>query len=306
MAISANSGPFTPANRPYTEMFPMSNSAICNRKKRSKPPARAPTLRSAARRQWRCNGDPTRGRLWHTEDQHRCNDAQGACGEEGRQIGQELGAHDAGRERGAGGADLMTGEDPAEHHAGAFAAETISGQFYRRWHGRDPIKTIEHREQRQAIEREISERQIEQRQSTQTVIPEQEPAIVEAVRQPARAYRPDEIERTHHGEYARGRGGGKPIIVAERDEMRLDEAVCAATADKERAEQYPENRRPRAVAQRNQRRQQKRRKTGAACGRRRHGRFADRFQRLPSLPQTFRFLNGGYYRQRFCSSVCDY
>jgi len=66
----------------------------------------------------------------------------------------------------------MTGEDPAEDHAGAFAAETISGQFYRRWHGRDPIKTIEHREQRQAIEREISERQIEQRQSTLQDYPE--------------------------------------------------------------------------------------------------------------------------------------
>ena len=129
------------------------------------PPC-ALTLCSAARRQRTCGDEPSRGRLWHTEDQHRRNDAQGACSEEGRQIGQELGAHDASRERGAGGADLMASEDPAEHHAGTFAAETISGQFHRRWHGRDPIKPIKHREQRQAIEREISERQIEQRQST--------------------------------------------------------------------------------------------------------------------------------------------
>ena len=35
----------------------------------------------------------------------------------------------------------------------------------------------------------------------------------------------DEIECTHHGEHARGRGGSKPIIVAERDEMRLDEPI---------------------------------------------------------------------------------
>ena len=72
----------------------------------------------------------------------------------------------AGRERGAGGAELMASEDPGEHHAGTFPAEAVSGQFHSWRHGRDPIKTIEHREQRQAIESEISERQIEQRQST--------------------------------------------------------------------------------------------------------------------------------------------
>src|SRR6516165_9583411 len=104
------------------------------------------TKRLAARPQRHCGGDPSRRRLRHTEDQHRRDDTQRAGGEECRQIAQELSAHDAGGERGAGGADLMASEDPAEDHAGAFAAETIGGQFHRRWHGRDPVKTVENRE----------------------------------------------------------------------------------------------------------------------------------------------------------------
>ncbi len=137
----------------------------------------------------------------------------------------------------------MAGKNPAEHHAGLFPAEAIGGELHRRRHGRDPVEAVEHREQRQAVEREIGERQIEQRQPAQAVIPEQQPAIVEAVGQPAGADGADEIEDAHHRQHARRGDGRQPVIVAQRDEMGLDQAVGAAAADEERAEQHPEDRR---------------------------------------------------------------
>ncbi len=136
-------------------------------------------------------------------------------------------------------------KDPAEHHAGAFRPEPIGGQFHGRRHGGDPVEAVEHGEQRQAVEREIGERQIEQRKPAQAVIPEQQPAIVETVGQPAGADRADEIESAHHGEHARRRRRGQAVVVAQRDEMGLDQPVGAAAADEEGGEQHPEDRHPR-------------------------------------------------------------
>ena len=182
-------------------------------------------------------------RFPHGENRQRRDDAERAGDEERRQIGVEQRARQAGAERRAGGADLVAGKNPAEHHAGLFPAEAIGGEFHRRRHGGDPVEAVEHREQRQAVEREVGERQIEQRQPAQAVIPEQQPAIVEAVGQPAGTDGADEIEDAHHRQHA-GRGDRRqPVIVAQRDEMGLDQAVGAAAADEERAEQHPEDRR---------------------------------------------------------------
>jgi len=84
-----------------------------------------------------------------------------------------------------GGADLVAGEHPPDHHAGLLRAEAVGRQFHGRRYGGDPIETVEHGEQRKAVESEIGERQIDKRQPPQAVIPEQQPAIVEAVGQPA-------------------------------------------------------------------------------------------------------------------------
>ncbi len=97
-----------------------------------------------------------------------------------------------------------------------------------RRHGRDPVEAVEHRKQRQAVEREAGERQVEQRKATQAVVPEQQPAIVVTVRQPARADGANDIEQAHRGEHARGAHGRQAEIGAERHEVRLDQAVGAA------------------------------------------------------------------------------
>ena len=87
------------------------------------------------------------------------------------------------------------------------------------------------------------------------MIPEQQPAIVEAVGQPARTDGAEEIEETHHRQHARRGHGCQAVIVAQGDEVGLDQAIGAAAADEERAEQHPEDRRPRRILEHNDRRQ---------------------------------------------------
>jgi hypothetical protein len=80
--------------------------------------------------------------------------------------------------------------------------------------------------------------------------------LFEAIREPAGADRADEIEHAHHGEHARCAHRGQPVVAAERDEMRLDEAVGAQAADEERSEQHPEQRHAGRIAQYLKRRRQ--------------------------------------------------
>ena len=124
-------------------------------------------------------------------------------------------------------AQLMAGKDPAEHQVGALGAELLRGEPHGRRHGRDPVEPVEHREQRQAVEREIGERQEQQRQAAQAVIPEQQLAIVVAVGQPAGGDGADEIEDAHRREQAGGLHLRNAEIEAHRDQMHLDQAVGA-------------------------------------------------------------------------------
>jgi hypothetical protein len=147
----------------------------------------------------------------------------------------------------------MTGEDPAEHQIGALGAEALRGEPHRRRHGRDPVEAVEQREQRQAVEREIAEGQGHERQSTQPVIPEQEPAIVVAVGQPAGRDRACEIEHAHGREQARGLHLRDAEIEAHRNEMHLNQAVGRGATDEEGREQNPERSRFCRIAQRAER-----------------------------------------------------
>ncbi len=81
-------------------------------------------------------------------------------------------------------AKLVPGEDPAEHDIGALAAEIFCREFHGRRHGGEPVKAIEHREQRQPVNAERRVRQMDQRQAAQAGT-RTAPAIVVAVRQPA-------------------------------------------------------------------------------------------------------------------------
>ena len=78
-----------------------------------------------------------------------------------------------------------------------------------------------------------------QRQPAQAVIPEQQPAIVVAVRQPARHDGAEEIEYAHGGEQARGLHLRDAEIDAHRDQVHLDQAVGAGAADRRRSQTAP-------------------------------------------------------------------
>ena len=147
----------------------------------------------------------------------------------------------------------MAGEDPAEHQIGALRPEPLRGEPHRRRHGGDPVEPIEHRKQRQAVEREIGERQEQQRQAAQAVIPEQQIAIVVAVRQPARRDGAEEIENAHRRQQARGLNLRDAEIEAHRNQMHLDQPVGAGAANEEGREQDPEHPRFRGIAQRAER-----------------------------------------------------
>ena len=192
--------------------------------------------------------------------------------EEGGQISRIHRARQAGAERCDPGAELVPGEDPAKHQIGAFGPKALRGEAHGRRHRRDPVEAVEHRKQRQSVEREIGERQKQQRQAAQAVIPEQEISIVVTVRQPARDDGAEEIENAHGGEQACGLHLRDAKIEAHRDQMHLDQAVGRGAADEEGGEQDPEHVGFRGIAQ------------GAKCGR--HDRRVIRWrsgQRLGAL-----------------------
>ena len=194
---------------------------------------------SGARR--RGLADSLRRRFSHRQNKCRRDEAERTGDEEGREIRRIFRANQTSAERRTGGTNLVAGKHPPEHHAGLLRAEAVGRQFHGRRYGGDPIETVEHSEQRKAVEREIGEGQVEQRKAAQPVIPEQQPAIVEAVGQPAGADGAEEVENAHHREHARRGHRRQAIVVAQRDEMGLNQSIGAATADEERAEQYPED-----------------------------------------------------------------
>ena len=93
----------------------------------------------------------------HQHDQ-RGDDAERAGDKESRQIARQYRARQARAECCGRSAQLMPGKNPAEHQIGAFRPEPLRGEPHRRRHRCDPVEAVEHRKQRQAIEREVGER----------------------------------------------------------------------------------------------------------------------------------------------------
>src|SRR3546814_14205028 len=74
------------------------------------------------------------------------------------------------------------------------------------------------------------------REAAQAVIPEEQPATVEPVREPARSDRPDKVERADRSQHAGGHDRGDPEIAADRDQMGLHQPARGRAADEEGAE----------------------------------------------------------------------
>jgi hypothetical protein len=68
-------------------------------------------------------------------------------------------------------AELMDRRYPPVHHSRFFRTESICGQADSRRHGRDPVQTIEHCEERETIEGHERKRQINQRKTAQPIMP---------------------------------------------------------------------------------------------------------------------------------------
>jgi hypothetical protein len=104
-------------------------------------------------------------------------------------------------------------------------AKYFIGEGDGRRSGCDPVKTIEDRKDRQTYDVELRERQRHQRQATQSIIPEQQEARIDAVAQPPGKGRPNQAEHPDNGEYAGARHLRNAIVRATGDQMRVDEAV---------------------------------------------------------------------------------
>ena len=92
--------------------------------------------------------------------------------------------------------------------------------------------------------------QPQQRNAAQAVVPEQQPARIEAVGQPAGADGADHVEHADHGQQPGAAHLAQPVVGAGRDQVRTDQAVGRGAADEERSRQQPEVAHPHSSAQR--------------------------------------------------------
>ena len=177
-------------------------------------------------------------------DHETCGEQRDQPGrDEGRLVVAEPGAGGAGAPGGDGGAELVGAEDPAEDDADVLASERLGRDRDRRRHGRDPVEPVEDDEGDQAeVRRADHEREDEQRQAAQAVVPEEQPARVVAIGEPARAEGADEVEDADHGEQAGGRHLGHAVIHRGRDQVRPDQPVRRRAADEEAPREQPERR----------------------------------------------------------------
>jgi hypothetical protein len=88
-------------------------------------------------------------------------------------------------------------KDPRDDDRRVFSSEHLICQRHGRRAGRDPIETVENREDREADNVKLRERYQGERKSAQPVIPEEQEARVEAIAQPARGGRADQAERAN-------------------------------------------------------------------------------------------------------------
>jgi hypothetical protein len=99
--------------------------------------------------------DGRRRRRTAYEEHHRRRDnAQHAGDDEGRIVAAALGADEPGAVGDQARAELVSGEDPTEHHRCAQTSELVRRELEGRRHRRDPIQAVEHREDRQADARD--------------------------------------------------------------------------------------------------------------------------------------------------------
>src|SRR5262249_34325125 len=189
----------------------------------------------------------------------------------GHQEGEQVGAggradrrRRPGRERGP---HLVRGEDPAEDHRAAFPAEDLVRQGHRRRHGGDPVQAVDEDEPEQAQPAGAERRgQHQQRDAAQAVVPQQQPARVDPVGEPAGGKCAGHVEDADQRQQAGGGGLRDPVVVAGRDQVGADQAVRRGAADRERAGQQPERRAAGRLGQRPQRGADRVRRRGGGRG----------------------------------------
>src|SRR3546814_4001888 len=113
----------------------------------------------------------------------------------GGHVGRKDAAEETGAIGGKRGTELVAAEDPAEDD-GRASAKPVGSELDRRRDCGKPVEAVKGGDDRQFIEAKVGGRQIEEREAAQTVIPEEQPATVEPVREPARSDRPDKVERS--------------------------------------------------------------------------------------------------------------
>src|SRR5260370_14990882 len=86
---------------------------------------------SGSRRLRRNRADTRSRRLQHRQNKCRRDEAERAGDEEGRQISRIFRTYHAGAKRGTGGADLVAGKHPTEHHARLLRAQAGGRQVHR-------------------------------------------------------------------------------------------------------------------------------------------------------------------------------
>ena len=165
-------------------------------------------------------------------------------------------AHGAAEEGSGSRAELVAGDDPAEHQRPAAVAERLVAEPERRRHRGEPVEPVENGKDRQAGGREAGIGKIHQRQAANAVIDAEQLARVEAVGQPAGKGGADQVEHAHHGEQPGGLHLGNAHVAAKRDQMRADKAVGGEAADEEGGEQQPEDARRGGLLQRRKRRRE--------------------------------------------------
>ena len=135
----------------------------------------------------------------------------------------------------------MRGDDPAERDWRITDTDGFGGQTHRGRDRGDPVEAVEDGEQRQPEHLGLERlRQPEQREPAEAVVPEEELARIESIRQPAAGRGADEIEYAHHRQQAGGAHFGDAVVHAGRNEVRTDQAVGARAADEEAAGEEPE------------------------------------------------------------------
>jgi len=184
------------------------------------------------------------------QDDDRRNQADRASRDPGGRVRRQRRADHARAQGADARSDLVRGDDPSERDRGVANADRLGGEPDRRRNRGDPIQAVEDGEHGQPEHLRVEGvRQPQQREPAQPVVPEEELARIESVREPAAGRRADEIEDAHHREQAGRSHLGNAVIHARRHEVRADQPVRGSAADEEAAREEPEVSLARALPQ---------------------------------------------------------